>query len=54
MNIAIAGGKGGADKTTISMSLAACYSNNGIGVALLDCDLEEHAEGVITYAPRGR
>jgi MinD superfamily P-loop ATPase len=41
MNIAIASGKGGTGKTTVAMSLAACYSNNGMGVALLDCDVEE-------------
>ena len=41
MNIAIASGKGGTGKTTIAMTLAAYYSNNGTGAALLDCDVEE-------------
>lgn len=41
MNIAIASGKGGTGKTTIAMVLAACYSENGMSVALLDCDVEE-------------
>jgi MinD superfamily P-loop ATPase len=41
MNIAIASGKGGTGKTTIAMSLAACYVKNGMDVALLDCDVEE-------------
>ena len=41
MDITIASGKGGTGKTTIAMSLAACFANNGIGVALIDCDVEE-------------
>ncbi len=41
MNIAIASGKGGTGKTTIAMSLAACYARNGMPVAILDCDVEE-------------
>jgi MinD superfamily P-loop ATPase len=41
MNITIASGKGGTGKTTIAMSLAACYVKNGMDVALLDCDVEE-------------
>jgi MinD superfamily P-loop ATPase len=41
MNIAIASGKGGTGKTTIAMSLAACFANNGISIAIIDCDVEE-------------
>jgi MinD superfamily P-loop ATPase len=41
MNIAVASGKGGTGKTTIALSLAACYSSNGIRVSILDCDVEE-------------
>lgn len=41
MNIAIASGKGGTGKTTISMSLASYYADKKISVALLDCDVEE-------------
>jgi Mrp family chromosome partitioning ATPase len=41
MNIAIASGKGGTGKTTIAMSLAACYARNGMEVAILDCDVKE-------------
>ena len=40
MDIAIASGKGGTGKTTISMSLASYYSDKEISVALLDCDVE--------------
>ena len=41
MNIAIASGKGGTGKTTISLSLASYYEDNKMSVALLDCDVEE-------------
>jgi len=41
MDIAIASGKGGTGKTTISMSLASYYADKEISVALLDCDVEE-------------
>jgi MinD superfamily P-loop ATPase len=41
MNIAIASGKGGTGKTTISMSLASYYADKNISVAILDCDVEE-------------
>jgi len=40
MNIAMASGKGGTGKTTISLSLAMYLSLNGTHVALLDCDVE--------------
>jgi MinD superfamily P-loop ATPase len=41
MDIAIASGKGGTGKTTISLSLASYYADKEISVALLDCDVEE-------------
>ncbi len=41
MQIAVASGKGGTGKTTISTSLANYYADNKISVALLDCDVEE-------------
>lgn len=41
MNIAIASGKGGTGKTTISLCLASYYADKEISVALLDCDVEE-------------
>lgn len=41
MEIAVASGKGGTGKTTVSLSLAMYYSKKGFDVALLDCDVEE-------------
>ncbi len=41
MEIAVASGKGGTGKTTISLSLAAFCRESGYDVALLDCDVEE-------------
>jgi MinD superfamily P-loop ATPase len=41
MEIAVASGKGGTGKTTVSLSLARYYSKKGFDVALLDCDVEE-------------
>jgi len=41
MNIAVASGKGGTGKTTISLCLASYYADKEISVALLDCDVEE-------------
>lgn len=41
MEIAIASGKGGTGKTTVSLSLASYYRERGFDVALLDCDVEE-------------
>ncbi len=41
MEIAVASGKGGTGKTTISLSLASYYKERGFDVALLDCDVEE-------------
>ena len=41
MNIAIASGKGGTGKTTISTNLALTLVERGKAVQLLDCDVEE-------------
>ncbi|HOP62674.1 MAG TPA: ATP-binding protein [Spirochaetota bacterium] len=41
MEIAVASGKGGTGKTTISLSLTTYYRDKGFKVALLDCDVEE-------------
>jgi len=41
VHIAIASGKGGTGKTTISVSLANWFAKLGRKVALLDCDVEE-------------
>lgn len=41
MRIAIASGKGGTGKSSISTSLAAHLAENGTPVALFDCDVEE-------------
>ena len=41
MQIAIASGKGGVGKTTISVTLASYYTDRGQNVALFDCDVEE-------------
>lgn len=41
MKIAIASGKGGTGKSSISTSLAAFLAENGTAVALFDCDVEE-------------
>lgn len=41
MKIAVASGKGGTGKTTISTILAFLLAKNGLKTALLDCDVEE-------------
>ncbi|GFM36121.1 nucleotide-binding protein [Desulfovibrio psychrotolerans] len=41
MHIAIASGKGGTGKTTLSVNLAAHLSRSGFPVTLVDCDVEE-------------
>ncbi len=41
MEIAVASGKGGVGKTTVSVTLASFYADRGFDVALLDCDVEE-------------
>lgn len=41
MQIAIASGKGGTGKTTLSVNLSAHLSRSGLSVTLADCDVEE-------------
>ena len=41
MRIAIASGKGGTGKTTVSTSLAVAAARSGLSVAYVDCDVEE-------------
>ena len=41
MKIAIASGKGGTGKTTVATNLAWAAARQGVGVAYLDCDVEE-------------
>jgi len=41
MKIAVASGKGGTGKTTISTNLAFAVFQNGFEVSLIDCDVEE-------------
>ncbi|XPV77326.1 MAG: ATP-binding protein [Desulfovibrio sp.] len=41
MKIAIASGKGGTGKTTVSVNLAAYLENQGHSIRLIDCDVEE-------------
>lgn len=41
MNIAVASGKGGTGKTTLSLCIASLLAREGTRVALLDCDVEE-------------
>jgi len=41
MEIAVASGKGGVGKTTVSVTLASFFADRGLDVALLDCDVEE-------------
>ncbi len=41
MEIAVASGKGGVGKTTVSVTLASFFADKGYDAALLDCDVEE-------------
>lgn len=41
VRVAIASGKGGTGKTTLSVNLAALLADQGVGVRLLDADVEE-------------
>jgi MinD superfamily P-loop ATPase len=51
MRIAIASGKGGTGKTTLSTNLAAALAHDGRAVQYLDCDVEE-PNGHIFLKPR--
>jgi len=51
MDIAVASGKGGTGKTTISVSLAAYFYGKGAHVAILDCDVEEPNVNLFLKAP---
>ena len=51
MKIAIASGKGGTGKTTLSTNLAAALAHDGRAVQYLDCDVEE-PNGHIFLTPR--
>ncbi|MCU0846480.1 MAG: ATP-binding protein [Spirochaetes bacterium] len=51
MNIAVASGKGGTGKTTVSVSLALYMSLGGSSIALLDCDVEEPNVNLFLRAP---
>lgn len=51
MKIAIASGKGGTGKTTLSTNLAAALAHDGRAVQYLDCDVEE-PNGHIFLKPR--
>ena len=51
MKIAIASGKGGTGKTTLSTNLAASLAHDGRAVQYLDCDVEE-PNGHIFLKPR--
>nr|MBN2277394.1 ATP-binding protein [candidate division Zixibacteria bacterium] len=52
LTIAIASGKGGTGKTTLSTSLAAILVERGEDVVFLDCDVEE-PDGHIFLKPQG-
>ncbi|MFP5250127.1 MAG: P-loop NTPase [Acidobacteriota bacterium] len=51
MRIAIASGKGGTGKTTVSTNLALAASRRGLRVAYVDCDVEE-PNGHLFLKPR--
>ena len=51
MRIAIASGKGGTGKTTVSTNLAVAAAQRGLRVAYVDCDVEE-PNGHIFLKPR--
>lgn len=54
MRIAVASGKGGTGKTTLSLSLASYYADKNISVAVLDCDVEEPNINLFLKAPVNR
>lgn len=41
MKVAIASGKGGTGKSTVASGIAMLFAERGLGVTLLDCDVEE-------------
>jgi len=51
MRIAVASGKGGTGKTTLSVSLASYLKKKGHSVSLLDCDVEEPNVNLFLQAP---
>lgn len=51
MKIAVASGKGGTGKTTLSCGLAWCASRESEGVTLVDCDVEEPNVNLFLGAP---
>ncbi len=51
MNIAVASGKGGAGKTTISLSLAVYLAEKGKRVTVIDCDVEEPNVNLFLKSP---
>jgi MinD superfamily P-loop ATPase len=51
MRIAIASGKGGTGKTTVSTSLAIAAAQHGLSIAYIDCDVEE-PNGQLFLKPR--
>lgn len=51
MDIAIASGKGGTGKTTVSLCMAEYFAERGILTALLDCDVEEPNANLFLKSP---
>jgi MinD superfamily P-loop ATPase len=51
MDIAIASGKGGTGKTTLSLCMAEYYSGKGISTSILDCDVEEPNVNLFLKSP---
>lgn len=51
MNIAVASGKGGTGKTTLSLCIASLLAREGARAALLDCDVEEPNVNLFLKAP---
>ncbi|HRZ27721.1 MAG TPA: ATP-binding protein [Spirochaetota bacterium] len=54
MNIAVASGKGGTGKTTVSVSLALFLAGEGRAVSVIDCDVEEPNVNLFLGATIGR
>ena len=51
MKIAVASGKGGTGKTTISVALGTYLARKGLSVEILDCDVEEPNANIFLKAP---